>query len=349
MSDTVRLGIIGAGSYTRSRMLPNFLNIPGVHVAAVANRSVESARKVTEKFHIADALDDWRALLERDDIDAVLIGTPPYAHREIAVAAMDAGKHVLCQTRMATTLEEARAMSRKATETGRRAALVRPSRYITAGRFLKHLLETGYAGNVRQVFCYRLIPDYADPSAPLGRRQDAELYGETNCLYLGYCWDVLRDWFGEPKRVLAHAVNFTPRRPAGPDGPLVDVRTPEAVTAIAEMESGASVTSVQSGLAHFGVDRIEVYGDRGTLVYEADSDRLLGARAGSENLAPLDVPPEFADSWTVERDFIRMVRGEIEQMFLTFEAGVENMAYLDACHRSALEGRWVDQGAALDP
>ena len=104
MSDTVRLGIIGAGSYTRNRMLPNFLKLPGVHVAAIANRSVESARKVTEKFEIADALDDWRALLERDDIDAVLIGTPPYAHPEIAAAALDAGKDVLCQTRMAATL-----------------------------------------------------------------------------------------------------------------------------------------------------------------------------------------------------------------------------------------------------
>ena len=342
MSDTVRLGIIGAGSYTRNRMLPNFLKLPGVQVAAVANRSVESAAKVTQQFEIADALDDWQALLARDDIDAVLIGTPPYVHAEIAAAAMDAGKDILCQTRMSATLEEARAMSRTASETGRRAALVRPSRYVTAGRYVKHLLRTGYVGNVRQVFCYRLIPDYADSSLPLGRRQDADLFGELNCLYLGYCWDVLRDWFGEPKRVLAHAVTFTPRRHAGPDGPLVDVRTPEAVTAIAEMESGASVTSVQSGLAHFGEDRIEVYGDEGTLVYRADSDRLLGARKGAEGLAPLDVPSEFEDSWTVERDFIRMVRGEIDEMFLTFDDGVENMAYLDACHRSASEGGWVD-------
>ena len=341
MNGTIRLGIIGAGSYTRNRMLPNFLKLPQVQVVAVANRSMASAGKVARDFGIPEALDDWRAVVQRDDIDAIFIGTPPNVHREIASAAMDAGKDVLCQTRMSTTLDEARQMLRKAEETGRKAALVRPSRYITAGRYVKHLLSAGYVGHVRQVFCYRLIPDYADSSLPLGRRQNAELYGELNSLYLGYCWDVLHDWFGEAKRVFAHPLQFTPQRRSEPEGPMVTVPMPEAVSAIAEMESGASVLSVQSGLTFFGEDRIEIYGDEGTLVYTANGDRLLGGRKGDTELAPLEAPAELTDAWTVERDFIRMVQGEIPNMFLTFADGVKNMEYLDACHRSARDGQWV--------
>jgi predicted dehydrogenase len=340
MRDTIKIGVIGAGNYSKNRMLPNFVKLPGVEVVAVANRSVASAEKIAQQLEIADVLDDWRELLSRD-LDAVLIGTPPDAHPEIASAALDAGKHVLCQTRMACTLDEARQMLEASDRVGLRTALVRPSRYVNAGRHVKHLLSKGYVGNVRQVFCYRLIPDYTDSSAPMGRRQDADVYGELNCLYLGYCWDVLRDWFGEPRRVLAHALNFAPQRTSS-DGTKVDVRTPEAVTAIAEMASGAVVTSVQSGLAHFGEDRIEIYGDEGTLVYKADSDILLGGRKGDDALAPVEVPSDMRDEWTVERDFVRMVRGEIPQMFLTFADGVANMEYLEACHRSAVEGRWVD-------
>lgn len=342
MAETVRLGIIGAGSFTRGRTLPNFLKVPGVELVAVANRSVASAAKIANEFEIPEALDDWHRIVERDDIDAVFVGAPPYVHPEIVDAAMDAGKDVLSQTRMATTLADARRMLAKAKATGRKGSLVRPSRYVTAGRYVKHLLGDGYVGNIRQVFCYRLIPDYTDASLPVGRRQLPELYGVLNCLYLGYCWDVLRNWFGDPKRVFAQALNFTPQRRAGPDGPMVAVGVPESVSAIAEMESGASVTSVQSGLAHFGEDRVEIYGDEGTLVYKADSDTLLGGRRGDKELAPLDLPADFRDAWTVESDFIRLVRGEIAELFLSFEDGVKNIEYLTACQRSAAEERWVD-------
>jgi predicted dehydrogenase len=341
LSDKVRLGIIGAGNYTCSRMLPNFLKLPQVDVVAVANRSLLSAKKVASAFGIPQPLDDWRSIVQRDDIDAVLIGTPPYAHPEIVCEAMLAGKDVLCQTRMATTLQEAYQMLQTAKESGRKSALVRPSRYITAGRYLKHLIDTGYVGNVRQVFCYRLIPDYTDSSLPLGRRQNAELYGKLNCLYLGYCWDILRDWFGEPSRVFAHSLQFTPQRHSESKSEMVPVLMPEAISAIAEMQSGASIMSIQSGLTFFGEDRIEIYGDEGTLIYTADDDSLLGGRKANEGLAPIEVPPEFKESWAVEQDFIHLVQGEIASMFPTFSDGVKNMEYLDACHRSALEGRWV--------
>ena len=342
MTDTLRIAIVGAGRFTQNRSLPNLLKIPGVEIKAIANRRLETAQAVAQKFEVAEATDDWRSLVERDDIDAVFVGTPPNVHPEITVAAMRAGKDVMSQTRMARDLDGAKQMLQVARDTGRKAALVRPSGYVAVGRYVKHLLSDGYVGNVRQVFCYRMIPDYTDVSLPIGRRQDPDVYGEMNCLYLGYCWDVLQDWFGEPERVLAQYASFTPQRLSEPGGTMITVGTPEAVTAIAEMRSGAHVTSIQTGVAHFGEDRIEIYGDEGTLVCGPSGVNLTSARKGDDALKPIGVPDDYRDEWSVESDFVRMVRGEIDQMFLSFEDGVKNMAYLDACYRSARDGRWVE-------
>ena len=342
MKDHLRIAIIGAGRFTQNRSLPNFLKIPGVEIKAIANRRLETALEVAQKFEVVEATDDWRSLVERDDIDAIFVGTPPNVHMEITVAAMRAGKDVLSQTRMARDLNEARQMLQVSLETGRKAALARPSGYIGAGRYVKHLLSEGYVGNVRQVFCYRMIPDYTDVSLPMGRRQDPDIYGELNCLYLGYCWDVLQDWFGEPERVFAQYSSFTPQRLSAPGGAMITVGTPEAVTAIAEMRSGAHITSIQTGVAHFGNDRIEIYGDEGTLVCGPSGINLTGARKGGDALITIDVPDDYRDEWSVENDFVRMVRGEIDEMFLSFEDGLKNMAYLDGCYRSARDGRWVE-------
>src|SRR6266699_3230643 len=111
MADKVRIGIIGAGNYSISRMLPGFQKIADCGLTVVANRRRETAEKVAAQFGIPTVLDDWRQVLASPEVDAVLIGTPPNVHKEITLAALEAGKHVLCQTRIATTAAEARAMN----------------------------------------------------------------------------------------------------------------------------------------------------------------------------------------------------------------------------------------------
>ena len=341
MPDTVRLGIIGAGGFTRRRLLPHFVALPDIEVVAVANRSLASAEKVAAEFEIPAPLGDWHDLLARDDIDAVFVGTQPYFHHEAVMAALEAGKHVLCQTRMATSLAEARDMLRKVEETGLRAMLVPADAYAKSKRYVKHLLDTGYVGEVRQVFAYYLTPNYADSDAPLHRRQDHRTFGVINPLHAGIYWDVLRPWFGDANRVLAWGGVFTPERADGPDGPPITVEMADALTVVAEMDGGAVVTSILSGAALFGKDRIEIFGEEGTLVCSGRGE-LLGARKGDEELSPVTVPSEYEDSWHVEEDFARLVRGEIDEGPLTFHDGVQNMEFLEASHNSRVEGRWVE-------
>ena len=341
MPQTVRMGIIGAGNFSRSRMLPNFISLPDVELVAVANRSLESAEHVAADYGITTALADWKQLLARVDVDAVLVGTQPSAHHEIVLAALRAGKHVLCQTRLASSLQQARQMYKTAQDTGRKAMLVRAAAYSRTHRYVKHLLANGYVGKVRQAFAYYFVPNYVDSSSPLHRRQDHRNFGVINPMALGIYWDALRPWFGDPQRVLASSDIFTPARSDGPNGPQLPIELPDAITVIAQMDGGVVVTCIQSGVAHFGQERIEIYGEEGTLICSPQGD-LIGARRGDEALGPLTVPEEYLDSWHVEEDFVRLVRGEITEGDLTFFDGVKNVEYLEASHLSSVEGRWVE-------
>src|SRR6476620_5374208 len=110
MAEKLRIGIIGAGGIVKSRHLPALRRIDGVEVAAVSNRSRESGEAVAREWGIPEVLTDWRALVARDDLQAVFIGTWPYTHAEMSIAALEAGKHVFCQARMARDTAEAKAM-----------------------------------------------------------------------------------------------------------------------------------------------------------------------------------------------------------------------------------------------
>ena len=107
-NESVRIGLIGAGKNTRDRHIPGFQSVQGVEIAAVANRSTQSGRQVADQFNIPQVYGNWQELLEDDSLDAVCIGTWPYMHRTLTLAALEKGKHVLTEARMANTAQEAR-------------------------------------------------------------------------------------------------------------------------------------------------------------------------------------------------------------------------------------------------
>jgi len=106
----IRVGLIGAGANIRGVQIPGFRQIPGCEIVAVANRSLESSQRVANEFNIPRAYANWEELLDDDSIDAISIGTWPYMHSTLTLAALERGKHVLTQARMANTAQEARDM-----------------------------------------------------------------------------------------------------------------------------------------------------------------------------------------------------------------------------------------------
>lgn len=137
----VRVGIVGAGRIFQEQHLPKIRCLAGVDLVAVANRTVESSHSVADQFSIRNIAKDWRSLVERDDIDAVMIGTWPGLHGEISIAALKAGKHVFCQRPMATDLPMAKLMVATADAYPQQVNILSPS-----------LLRFPYDKHIRQIF-----------------------------------------------------------------------------------------------------------------------------------------------------------------------------------------------------
>ena len=348
MAEKIRLGIIGAGSWTTGRLLPNFQKLPDVEVTVVANKRRSSAESVADRFGVPEVASDYREVIAKSNVDAVLIGTPPYLHKEATLAALDAGKHVLCQTRMSTTAAEAREMydaAERAKSRGVRAMLVPPGPFYRGTRFIEHLVQSGFLGTLRHVQAFNVNASFADPRAPLSAgRNDAELYGRFNAGQLGIMYDVMLKWTGFATSLVAQRANFVAERPLTPDGPMAKNPFADEVTVVADTTSGAVAMNVLNYAIHFAESRFELYGEEGTVVYRQKGDAILAARAGEEELKQIEIPPEHDNPWRVEEEFVRLVRGERDEPPFSFMDGVRNMEYLEAVYKSATEGRRVELG-----
>ena len=109
---------IGAGKVAQDRNIPRLKNVSGVRVTHAWSRTPETARGAAARFDIPVVVGDWREIVDSPDIDAVVVATPPVLHLPATLAALDAGKHVLCQARMARNLAEARRMCEAAPRHG---------------------------------------------------------------------------------------------------------------------------------------------------------------------------------------------------------------------------------------
>jgi hypothetical protein len=109
-ADKIRVGLIGAGANTRLRHIPGLKAQEDVEIVGVANRTAASGERIAAEYDIPNVYDNWLDIIDDDDIDAVCIGTWPYMHAPVTLAALSADKHVLVEARMAMNSHEARLM-----------------------------------------------------------------------------------------------------------------------------------------------------------------------------------------------------------------------------------------------
>ncbi|HXJ82205.1 MAG TPA: Gfo/Idh/MocA family oxidoreductase, partial [Candidatus Methylomirabilis sp.] len=199
----IRVGFVGAGNNTRVRHIPGLKTQAGVEFVAVANRTKASGDAVAREFGIGRVHENWRDVVSAKDVDAVCIGTWPNMHREIAVAALEHGKHVLCEARMAMNAAEGRQMleaSRRAP--GLVAQLVPAPHTLEVDSTIVRLLAEGHVGDVLAVELQAAQGRFVDREAPLHWRQDITLSG-FNVLNMGIWYEAMMRWLGPAARVMA--------------------------------------------------------------------------------------------------------------------------------------------------
>ncbi|MBC8244933.1 MAG: Gfo/Idh/MocA family oxidoreductase [Verrucomicrobia bacterium] len=335
MSD-VRVGIVGAGANTTAKHIPLLQAIAGVEIVGVANRSEGSSAAVAERFGIPKTYGHWEQAVADTDTNAIVIGTWPYLHCPVTLAALDAGKHVLTEARMAMDAGEARHMLDASLANPALVAQVVPSPItLFADATIQRLITEGYLGRLLAVES-RVRGGFLDSQSPMHWRQNRELSG-NNILALGIYYEAIMRWVGRAANVMARAKTFTGKR-LNETGELQPIEVPEHLDIAADLECGAQLHLQQSAVAALlEDDAVYLFGSEGTL--RLTGDKLFGGRKGDREFTEISITEGERGEWRVEADFVAAIRGEHRVTHTTFADGVHYMEFTDAVARSIRTGR----------
>lgn len=310
MSDStpdLRVGMVGyafmgvAHSHAW-RTAPRFFDLP-LHprMTALAGRDPEQVGRAAERLGWDSTETSWRALVERDDVDLVDICTPGHTHAEIAIAALEAGKHVLCEKPLANNVAEAEAMAAAAAEARRhgvRAMVGFSYRRVPAIGLARRLVAEGRLGTLRHVRAQYLQDWIVDPEAPLSWRLEKEKAGSGALGDIGaHIIDLTQFITGDTvASVSARLETFVKERPlpaehSGLSGTAGSGRGPvtvdDAAVFIAEFAGGAlgvfEATRFATGRKN--AIRIEINGSLGSLSFDFEDMNVLHFHDGTEPAA----------------------------------------------------------------
>ncbi|MEV5330587.1 Gfo/Idh/MocA family protein [Streptomyces werraensis] len=256
-------------------------------MAVICGRDADAVRAAADRHGWAEAETDWRALVERDDIDLVDICTPGDSHAEIALAALAAGKHVLCEKPLANTVAEAEAMARAAQEArdrGQAAMVGFNYRRVPATALARKMVEEGRIGTLRHVRVAYLQDWLVDPQFPLTWRLRREQAGSGSLGDLGaHIVDLAQYLAGERLAgVSALTETFVKERPlpTAPSSGLAavsaagtgPVTVDDAALFTGRFTSGAlaSFEATRYATGRKNALRIELNGERGSLAFDLE-------------------------------------------------------------------------------
>jgi predicted dehydrogenase len=289
----VGYAFMGAAHSQAWRTAPHFFDLPlQPRMLALAGRREGPLLDAARRLGWASTETDWRRLVERDDVDLVDICTPGDTHAEIAVAALEAGKHVLCEKPLANTVAEAEQMvaaAERAADRGVRAMVGFTYRRVPAIALARRLVVDGRIGQVRHVRAQYLQDWIADPAVPMSWRLERERAGSGALGDIGaHVVDLATYITGEALTgVCGMLETFVPERPlpaetahlggtaagAGTGRVTVD----DAAVFLARLSGGGLATFEATRFAYGRKNaiRLEVNGSRGSLAFDFEDMNVL--------------------------------------------------------------------------
>ncbi|MHA5047191.1 Gfo/Idh/MocA family protein [Streptomyces sp. SD15] len=292
-------------------------------LAAVCGRDAGAVRAMADRHGWAAAETDWRALIARDDVDIVDICTPGDSHAEIAVAALAAGKHVLCEKPLANTVEEAELMTEAAEaafDRGQMSMVGFNYRRLPATSLARNMVAEGRLGVLRHVRVTYLQDWLVDPEFPLTWRLRKEHAGSGALGDLGaHIVDLAQYLAGEPVvGVSALTETFVRERPlpgaassglsaVSQTGGLGTVTVDDAALFTGRFASGALASFEASRFATGRKNslRIELNGERGSLAFDLERLNELeyhdhtepGTHAGFRRILVTEPDHPYLEAW----------------------------------------------------
>lgn len=258
----IRIGVIGVGSFAAACQLKDLQKIDNAEVVALCDVVKKRAEKQAKIYGITSVYDDYHALLAREDIDAVTLPLPDQLHRKIAVDALRAGKHVLCEKPMALTFEDCKAMVQAEKESGKCLMVGQIGRYTPAFVKAKEILDSGVLGKL-----FFIESEYAHDYSKMRDESPWRVTSEREPIIGGGCHavDLVRMLAGNPEEVFAYANNLSLT-----DWPIHDCTV--AVMKFPDGVIGKVMTS--TGCKRHYTMRSVLYGTKGTLVFDNKSSYI---------------------------------------------------------------------------
>ena len=359
---TVRVGLIGTGGIVMANHIPGLALCPDTEVVALCDPNPAALERAHSQLPSAQTFTDYRRLLAEAPVDAVVIATPNSEHAPIALAAIQAGKHVLCEKPIAMNLAEAQSMAAAADAAGVRHMTAFTYRFVPSMHYMKHLVDAGAIGQPYHFRANR-FQDFGRRS--LGWRQLKHMAGSgEHGDMLSHRIDFAHYLIGPIQRVVANTRQFLADR-EGRDGGREAADVEDWVAFIGDFKSGPTgvfeSTKVATGRGAGGRshDYCEVNGSEGTLIYFLHQPHVLHrGRLGQPGLEEIPVPEEFlkhagsprdphaGDPLSVFRydqdfEFIDAIRSG-RSCAPSFHDGARVQAVIDAVLLSTEEKRWVE-------
>lgn len=359
---TLGVAIIGTGAIALANHLPGFAFCPDVRVVALCDTNPQVLARAASQTGITNTYTSHRDVLARDDVHAVVIATPNFTHAAIALDAIAAGKHVLCEKPLALNCKDAVSMASAADRAGVRHMTAFTYRFVPAMRYANHLVRSGAIG-LPYHFRAQRFQDW--DARPLGWRQRRAMagtgeIGDMLCHRIDYAHLLV----GPIQSLVADTRTLVPVR----GGEVSDVDDWVALIATFAHTGAEAPTSgvlessklaTGRGEGHRGQDVVELNGPEGSIVYSTQSPTELRiGNKGDGEVRTVAVPREFlvwpgsardpgdGDPLVTFRydqnyEFIEAVR-QGPPCWPSFWDGARAQAVMDAAVTSAAERRWVD-------
>jgi predicted dehydrogenase len=289
MPPKVRVGVVGTSDWTDWMYLSNLATHPRAELAALCGRDQARANAVAGTYGIAQVFADYREIIARADLDALIVAAPDDLHHPIVMAALDAGLHVLCEKPLALSAAQAREMFERAEAAGVVHMVMFTYHWFPAYQYLHELIENGYLGRPFDADL-RFIMGHARDGTYMwrfdGRRANGAL-GDlgSHALY------IVRWLLGDIVAVSARLATFVPR--AGADGAPATPANDSALLML-ECANGAlvsiRVSAADHTTGHWARHEIALYGEAGSLEADVFQTTVRGARAPADVAEALVVP-----------------------------------------------------------
>jgi predicted dehydrogenase len=352
---TIRAAVIGA-SFAKAAYLPALRTIPDVELVALSSARIENARGVAGEFNIPNAYADWREMLDKHAVDLVGIATPTVYHAPMALAALEAGAHVICEKPMAMNSDESRQMLEKAESLGRVHMIGHELRFNPNRRKIQRLIAEGAIGSIQHVNIVNISNTWGDPaSRPEGDWWSlAEMGGGRLGANGSHQLDLLRFWLGDLGAISGQIATRVPDRRDKNTGAAWTATADDQLSFTAEMQSGALASVFLSGVARHTIgNHVQIFGSEGTIKLSDGEEKLWLARVGEDFQDVSESDPNAAlpgigkGIWNVS--FVALIQeataaireSRQPKQGATFADGLKCQIVMDALRQSSAERRWI--------